>query len=329
VSDAPIVYEQDGKVIYRASALGGCTKALVAARLGYEASPTPEGMQKTFRAGHDAEEVVKAELRSRGWVISNEQAEVTYSVSGKLRVVGHIDGVGSLPLHDLGVPETLVGIEIKSQNQEEWDRFGREGWTSGFWSKYRWQISVYALALQIPFCIVRFNRDDPNVESRLDITQDIPFCSPSDIAVRVLDIERQARNGKLPTGCDTSLQFPCPYFRLHEDDREIIDDQQVEDLATIYEGLKRVVAQAERDQEEARKTLRDMLGTDGKFVTRNGTKISFYQQNNPPRLNVEKLREFLKEAGRTLEEFQTTTSSERLRITIRKTEEDGGDGGGR
>jgi hypothetical protein len=286
--------------------------ALLAARLGYEVVPIREDakIMQVFAAGHRIEEEVLARFPT----VEQRQMEVYLPITGRISVVGHIDGFDT-------VDGTL--IEVKSQNQEEWDRFERHHWDAGLFLKYKWQASVYmhghkGVFHHHPLKLVRALRDkngDWTGEMKVSHV-DKPFYSVDQIRERILQIEAVAATGVLAAECNNS--FPCPYFYLHEEiDRELIDDETVEALAREYAeaGSEETVAKGKKAN--ARKALR--VAVDGnKYRTSTGVRITFYEAGDPPRLDKELLEAFLERHNRTLDEFQKKGKSERLRITLPK-----------
>lgn len=318
--DGPIVQcHPDGRVVYRASALGGCDLALLAARLEYEAIPPPTNLQKAYDRGQKVEPIVLDMLRrDRGWQIVSPQREVELPLTSKISVVGHTDGE---------TWESSPGrrvVEVKSQSELEWKRFATDGWDGGFFPKYKWQLSAYMLALDLPAFMVRALWDGEKVADIDVIEVAEPFYTLEDIRRRVLRIEAAAATGVLLADCTSD--YGCPYFYLHEEvDRELVTDVAIGKLAHEYEDARRERVVADGKMKVARRALRE--GIDGdKVATEDGTKVTFYMASNPPQLNKERLEGVLKIAGLSLADFQTVTKSERIRVTLPKDREDGDDG---
>ena len=307
MSDDPYVkVNDDGTVQYRASSLGGCDLALLAARLGYDVVPIrPDApIMQVFAAGHRIEEEVLAQRE-----VSSQQKQVWMQVTRRIFVIGHIDGI-----------EGDYIDEVKSQNQEEWDRFAAHHWDGGFFPKYKWQVSVYMHALNMPLRLIRALRDkEGNWTGEVAVSHvDEPFYSEADIRERVLRTEAAAATGVLSAEC--SPVFPCPYFYLHDEiDRELIDDEGVEILAKEYAAAQQLEALAKGMKANTRKALRIACETD-KVTTPAGVKITFYESLNPPTLDKELLEGFLKLHNRTLDEYMKRGKSERLRVTMPRDE---------
>jgi hypothetical protein len=312
LSDAAYVtVTAEGKVEYRASALGGCDLALLAARLGYDAIPIREDAKilKVFEAGHRIEDEVLNEYFPT--TVVQRQETVRLPITRNIDVVGHIDGF-----------DTTDGciVEVKSQSQDAWDLFEKKHWDAGLFLKYKWQVSAYMWAHFGPFShhplkLIRALRDE-NQEWTGEYTAsyvDYPFYSIAQIRERILRIELAAQTGVLIAECTPS--FPCPYFYLHEEiDRDMIDDESVCALAREYVEAKQTEAIAKGKKANVKKALRIAVEKD-KYKTKDGYKITFYTASDPPRLDKELLEGFLKVHNRELNEFMKQGRSERLRIT--------------
>lgn len=254
-------YSKYPGVVYRASSLGGCTKSLVAGRLGY--SPIPIGgveiktkkdkpkrvFQDAFDEGRRLEDVAirRAELE----VIDRER-EVAIEVMPGVWVVGHIDGI--TPYN-----RQLPILELKSMGDNYYRQVEASDWdTPGLMQKYKWQLSSYMLALNRPALVICIN-SDPSFSDidrpyfKLQVGQ--PFYSLDDIRARVMDAEGWARAGELPPTCDRP-QFPCPFWYLHEDEEVVgVDDGTVRDLALSYKQAQLESKVAKEKEGEFRKAL--------------------------------------------------------------------------
>lgn len=296
----------DGKILYRASGLASCTKALVAARLGFEPLPPPPEVAARFREGHDHEDLIVRWLAERGTEVVDREMAVELRVTDKVSVVGHIDG---RTRNRDGV------VEMKSQSQDAWDDFARRGWESGFFPKYKWQVSVYIQALKASYLkLVRKNRNTG--EHRIEIVWE-PFYSVADIRARVLRVEALARAQEPPSTCDQK-DYPCPYVYLHEGSGEVelLDDPAIDLLAREYSEAATEEKLAKSRKESIRKALH-AAAKGGKLQTVTGTKVTFYSAKNPPQVDKQRLNEVLKDRGETVEDnYMTTSMSERLRVTL-------------
>lgn len=307
MSEAPLVrVRDDGVIEYRASALGGCDMALLAARLGYDAVPlkADSPMMKVFNRG----ERIEDEILDGQPYIRERQQEIWLDVTNKLKVIGHIDGYDS---YDKCV------VEVKSQSQDAWDAFEKDRWLSGLWPRYKWQVSSYMLAYDAPLKLIRVLVDKDGNRQAIDPSYvDEPFYSMAEIRSRILRVEAAAATGVLNAEC--SKMFPCPYFYLHDElDRELVDDETIDVLAREYAAAGAEEKAAGGKKRAARTALREAIDKD-RYKTSSGVRVTFYTANNPPQLDKEMLELFLKKHDREVGEFMRTSQSERVKVTLPK-----------
>lgn len=301
------VEERDGVVYYRASALGNCIRSLVALRQGYDEIRKELSV---FHEGHLHEDDILARLPAEYHVLAR-QVETEVFVSSKIRVRGHVDAYG------IGPGSSEVLIEAKSQSRDEYKAF-QEDWSHGFWPKYKWQVSAYMVAKNMPLLIARKNRDSGEVTTRL-VTK--PFYSETEIRARVLQIESLAKSGELPP-CDSEM-YPCPVYYLHEaKEVALLEDAVLADLAQQYDRALVEAKQAESRKKELDKAIRAGMGGHKKVVLGDGTSITTWGQNPPERWDDEKLRELIEETGRKVEEFRSRGGKySRLKVTLGRKEQ--------
>lgn len=228
--DRPTRYteERDGEtiVVYRASGLGACTRALVAMSQKYIAAPVGEFMQEVFDEGHEAEPLIRAayEEQTENWVM-NDQLEIELDLGemhGRQVIVrGHIDGE-SCPPDDKGNP---MLFEAKKFRESTWSKFLSQGVECNV--NYPWQVSVYMHALDLDECDFvggRVSFDDWNnmtlEEIHVKHLAQPPF-SLGAIRKRIASIEKLIHQGfdAKEVECQRSM-YPCPYFKLHDWDEE-------------------------------------------------------------------------------------------------------------
>lgn len=233
-------------IIYRASEIGGCTKALVCKRLGYEPMDAPADFQeKYFEAGKNAEQEVYDLLASGGEIVTDFQREVNIHLGEGVYIQGHIDGV-------------LDGrvLEIKSMSTLEFARFKKSRWdTVGLVQKYKWQISVYMVALDAEATVLIYNRDTGEIHRE---GVEVPWYGVGELFGRVADVENWVAKGQTPTTCDFS-NYPCPFYYLHEDS-EVEEDGELEEVSRQYETLRQQEKQIKSSMESVRKRILDGMG---------------------------------------------------------------------
>lgn len=328
------VDEDTGKVVIRASALGGCITAMAAVGLGYESRKGPAIQESRAKEGELHEGDIVTRMEKKGIAILDRQREVLLPITNNVTVVGHIDGIALPNFAQLVGDEdgdlTLLTdpgavFDGKSQSKDQWDEFERRGWDSGYFPKYKWQFSVYMQALQLPGLLARKNRNDGRIEYQY-IPE--PFYTVSEIRARALEVYSWIVRGELPPSCVTK-QFPCPVYYLHEDEVfEEVPDVDLAAWAEQYDRDKKAAKVLEERLKTTRNALRKALGleltdtgevSEKKGVTALGWRVSFYNQKNSPSTDWAKVITAL---GVTREEFDEQykhqTSSERLRVTAPK-----------
>ena len=244
--EGDIVQVVGDEVIYRASSLGSCIKALAAARQELEPwrGPLPEKIQAVFDRGHEAEDEA-VEILGRVGRVSNRQRTVVVALSRRLKIVGHIDF-----LYEEG--DWYGIVDAKRQNDEEWAKDSIRD--SLFWHKYEWQFSSYIEALGLPMRVARIN-DAGDIKLE-DVA---PSYSRSDLLRRVLAVEALAATDLGRDQCERE-DYPCPYFHLLHPEKQKIEYEDVEDteLADMALHYKRLGVELKPLQERHKK-LRDGL----------------------------------------------------------------------
>ncbi len=286
----PAVYTDDeGRTIYRASALAMCRTALIAVRSGFEPMAPPDSMQRRFDEGHLHESNMVQRLNTEyGIEVFNREREVELEITPTLIVRGHIDGegVGWLDFQDdelrgLGgeTPHRLV--ENKTMSSLAYKEWVASTWEQR-WKKYpsyAIQSTVYGEATGIRqqlYCV----KDKESGQMHVEVL-DLPCYPLALVKAKVLGIEAHVRQGlPLPEDCD-ARSWPCPVFYLGpcgEEQRDTLDerrDEVVQALANTYDEQKRIEANAKKAKEQARDEIKKHLGDAGKYDTSQGWKVAW------------------------------------------------------
>lgn len=256
--DRPSVYQEGNRVVYRGSAVGGCIRALVAARLGYDPLPFDDAAELRMAEGVLHEPVILDQLEQRGWVVTDQQREVEVVIGDQLVIRGHIDGIG----HQC--PGERV-VEVKAMGDDPFKEWLAKRFESN--PRYAYQLSTYMAGLDMPGLFVVKNRNS----GVIDILEvDEPPIPIAQIKARVARVEAIARSGDFPE-CDTKMTWGCPYRYLHEEvslpGMAAVDDAEVDALAAAYDRARATVAQAETMKRLARDRLADVVRDRGKVRT--------------------------------------------------------------
>lgn len=258
--DRPSVYVEGDRVVYRASAVGGCLRALVAARLGYTPLPFDDASERRMAEGVLHEPAVIEHLERDGWVIGDQQRQVELVIGDRIVIRGHIDGAGGR-----GQADRTRVVEVKAMGQDPYNDFLARGLDGN--PRYAAQLTVYMAALDLPGLFVVKNRNTGHVH----VTEvDEPPIAVAAIKARVARVEAIARTGELPD-CDTTSLWGCPFRYLH-DQRDlgsvaVVDDAEVDALADAYDHARVLATQADGMKKTARDRLADAIRDRGKVRT--------------------------------------------------------------
>jgi len=216
--DRPIAYTEGPVSIYRASSIGSCLTALVAAKQGHK--PARAEFQETvlMNAANEGNlhepaivERLKADL---GWRVWGGQDVMEKRVIPNVFIRGHIDGF-CIPK---GARNDRL-LEIKTMSKDRFKKWKASGTTvrsrlmTDDFIKYGWQISTYMHHYNIPAMYVVKNRDS----GELDIGElKLPTVDWKTIKKKIIEAEMWAKRDELPPCVATSSeQFFCQYPYLH------------------------------------------------------------------------------------------------------------------
>lgn len=235
MSDAPIVSVEDGRAIYRASSLGMCDRALIAARMGMTPAAPPQWLQAKFDEGHALEQSILNRVSDRtGYPVTAAQEPVEIAVDEFALIRGHIDG------RTMG-----AGVEAKALGPDltkEWLRGSGQFFATH--PLYRDQLTVYMAGTGwLPFFYAVW--DKANEELHLELIEEPPGDIDA-IRDRLHQIDEQGRAGSLPVDCPNP-SFPCPFYYLpgHE------STAAQPDSTDTFAALAREAVEAREDKRRA------------------------------------------------------------------------------
>jgi len=161
------------KLTFRMSESGKCARALTAKYLGYESTPAPDWLERQAEEGKWHEARIVNELESEGYIIIDQQQEITLEFPS-FTLVGHYDtkvvkdGAWSrlnskepMPLQQL--------VEIKSMSQFEFDRWMRGNFKE--FPQYASQITCYMEATGLKECLYIVKNRNNGYEDRRILTE--------------------------------------------------------------------------------------------------------------------------------------------------------------
>lgn len=282
----PAVYEENGLLVVRASALGSCLWELIATAQGLEPQPWPQNILRAFDEGHDREQPTLDRLESEGWRLDKSwaQREVDVRVGGNRVVRVHPDSAGFPPSQ----PTTQYGIEVKWLHNSSWSAWRRHGKAAAN-TQQKWQFSCEMAATRLPLVVVVGNKgetpDENGVrppcphegELHFEFYDEPPF-SLGDIIKRVKELHDAATSGHIVASerpCDTPSQYPCRFIHLRpEPEHQGVavpeaDAEEFERWASAYERHARLEKEHKSGREEARDQLTKLAGkADDLFTNR-------------------------------------------------------------
>ena len=214
----------DGRrlVIYRASAIGGCERALLAAARQMEAKPPTDRMQAIFDEGHEAEPQILKQWDEMGgeveWGTEQTRLELTVIDDEDVKVIvrGHVDALTNAG----GTQGILECKKFRDSTWKDWLNKGVE-----VHQTYPWQVAALMYAWH------EMTGDYPEVTmlggrwSEGQVVELAPhYLANPPIPLRAIKkkiarIERLVDEGYMPLddGVQCNASWPCPYFYLHDD----------------------------------------------------------------------------------------------------------------
>lgn len=279
----PVRYEEDGRIIYRASGLMVCDKVFAALAMGYSPKANPPWFQEILDEGTRNEPVIRAMF----------EAETGIQVKdvGKVLEMEVIDGVwirGSIDGRYADERGVNVLFEAKKIRDSGWTRYQRVG--VEFQANYPMQTSVYmhmladALENEVDMAFVGGHYVQDEKTGEWSITEIAPhmYIDPPvnlrAIKQRVVRLERLISEAETvdDVKCSTKM-YPCPMYYLHDDDDEEPPvrpaEQEAIDLAQAFAALDDIIAQqsgAVKIVEDAKKEQMAIKGKVMDWLKRSG-----------------------------------------------------------
>lgn len=308
--DRPAVYEEDGRWVYRASALGGCTKALAALRMGNSPVAPPAGLQKAFDEGNAAEDkIIELYEKYTARTVRARQQALEIRVSDTCVIRGHIDGLADTTL-----------VEAKAFAESTLDDWNRKGW-DGF-PHYKIQTGLYwaGVGAESLDMVIGLKNYQGVVETIEIFHYDTPPTSSQDAINKVLEIERIAASGELPKECDEKW-WGCPVWYLHEKPEiEEVEDEELKIHIRMYAGAKRSLDSAQKGKDLAQQFIfkrLNELGLAGKKLKSDKWEVTDVVMAGKKSLDTAKLKKDVK----NLDDYYKTGKSSRY-ITLREVKDD-------
>lgn len=265
-----MVYGEEGKFVYRASAAGNCIRALVAARLGFDPLPTPELLERAGNEGRLHEPAVIDYLSKLGWKIYGQQKEIEIPLPTAV-IRGHIDGIGEFGFSDKvdflthngytltrdsnGLTNPVL-VEVKTMSKSVFSRWESRFFEDEYFHRYAVQTSLYMYATGYPMLMAVKRRDDGLIKTYY---YPEPPLKPGDVIRRILAAEKYAQAGDLPK-CDKddffcSYKYLCDKPQIEAKQQVTINEVAVQAWAKKYNEANSLKKKYEALEKEARQYL--------------------------------------------------------------------------
>lgn len=257
--DRPDVYVEDsGLIVYRASSVGMCVRALVVSGRGQHdeaiGKDRSDMLERTADEGNLHEGAVRQKLVKEGWEVISTQEQVDIPVIKGIVIRGHTDG-----LMELAGDQHL--LEVKSMSTKRFARWQKEGF-EGF-IKYAYQISSYMQAYPEHDVLYVVKRREDGLEDRQIISAGQAPISWKGIRKKILTAEAHRRKRTSFPACDVppSEMYWCPFWYLHdekidEDATEMTDEMRQILIELVPRRMElSEIEQQGKDAAEARKSI--------------------------------------------------------------------------
>lgn len=263
----PIVYEDDnGSIVFRASAVGNCTKALIAAYMEFEPVQPPQWIkEKMDESGRLEDYIVELANREisgvphKPYTPSQRTVEHWFEYEGVPVVIrGRIDGMDM---------EDPIPLEIKALGQSMWDdwkrgRFDNFPAYADQATAYWWGCSALWGGAIPHMHYAVYNKDT----GELDLQKlERPPSNIVQLQDKCKHVIEEGESGELPESCDKE-SFICPFVYLHEDTTSEIDDE--DDEAELFNALCHQYKEADAEEkrgkakkDEVKKRIKDYLNS--------------------------------------------------------------------
>lgn len=318
MSNAPIVEVTPDRINYRASSIGSCMRALYASRLGYVSQDPPAVLQKAFDAGHQLEPIILDRLHDDlGWQLDGFQQPLemhvgTNAAGQQLYLTGHVDCVGSVPGGSHYIP-----VDAKAFAQSTWDRFFSSSLNA--FPHYSWQLSAYAVMLGLEdFAFAVYNKATEELRIRQGNINETGIGYDA-IQSRIFQVELFWQQQMDLSTIECPSDYGCRFSYLH--------DVQVTDQ--IPDDLQQLVANynAAKIKEQAFKKIKETIATQitpnlpytDDLRTFTGQGLTVTVVSNSKRLDTQKIKELLTEAGVDIEEFYNPGEGVHIVVKEKKT----------
>lgn len=298
-NDKPMVWvDDDGVSHYRASALGGCTTAMIIVRSGFTPMAPPKKMQDRYNEGHLHEpDIVRRANTEFGLEVfakdprTDQQWEVNVPVSDTVVITGHTDGkclglmfdeadywetdrgreMGALFDYDGGPvvsPGEFRVFEAKTMSHAAFTRWAAMTWAERWaaYPGYAKQMTCYVRGMSALDGTtydkwVYAVKNKESGEILIECGYGEPYPWPM-IVAQVMSVEAHVRNGlPIPEACHPNTQWPCPVFYVGpcgDEERQTLDERGAEVVVALANTYNENKIEEKRAK-EAKEKARDEI----------------------------------------------------------------------
>jgi len=246
----PPRYEEDGKIIYRASSLMMCDRVFIALLENYTPAAHPDWFQKVLNEGTRMEpKIISMYEETFDTSVTGSQLPLEMEIVDGVWIRGHIDGMEQGPNGDRL-------FEAKKIRESMWSRFKQAG--VEYIAHYPWQVSFYMHAMEVGEAVMVGGLYSPSKDQIEDLyvhTLANPPIPMKAIVKRIAYLESLVNGGKRVDDVKCNVrQFPCPFYYLHDTDDEEAPPKRVipDDMAALVTERDQIKAQVKAMNDEAK-----------------------------------------------------------------------------
>lgn len=325
----PMTYDDDGKVIYRASGFGHCINQLVYSRLGFDPVGYPQVILDAFAYGNEAEQTLIRHLRRKEvpgdpmsfWSLYDFQKEYDLELLPGKVLRCHVDAIGShfSTTSNASAPfgTQVWNIEFKALGQDLCRLFLASGLDD--LPTYKTQVSIQSLATGYPTLFVVLDKAETEKANKPVVHWEVyptPPLSRAYLIKRLLEVERRV---KLPIDqlppCETEIWY-CPFYKFHPDQAQIPSfttvnfprpaDNQTLALVQRFSVLADDLRLLKKQQDEVKSLLLELIPADQPILLNDNSTFEF-KTISRIKWEYSKLAKVCKEHGIDVADYQSKT----------------------
>lgn len=254
-------------VVYRASSVGACPRALLLTGLGYPGRPWSEWFSEVLDEGTRMESQIEAMYTQQtGHPVVDRQREYDLEIVAGVKVRCHIDG--RYPFNMSMPPGSGAGMfnEFKKLRPSGWEQFKRVG--VEMHNHWLWQMATVQHATQAEYMRLIGGLYDPERDCITEIfihNYTDPVLPLKAIRRKIIAVELAITNGADPMGVECAPKmWPCPFEAHHDEQpevRELSKERDAEMLTAWIDEYREVSGEMAKlaEREKPLKAAKDEL----------------------------------------------------------------------